>query len=1705
MNKFTRISLKVVAWIIGIIIGLLLLVFILIRIPAVQNFAVQKVVNFLETKIGTPVEIGRVSLNLPKLLVLEGVYFEDQQQDTLLAGERLLVDISLLKLLDNKVEINELNFQGITANINRKLPDSAFNFDYIIRAFTTEEVEETSKDTASAMAFSIDKINLDRIQIRYDDEIIGTNADVYLGHLDTRIKTFDLENMRFEIPKLTVNGLKTTLLQSKVATAEHIPSTDDLGVERAVGAEAPMPDLKLGEVDFRNIQVVYADEASAMDARVSFNRLAVTFKDLDLNKENIQIDRVLLEDTDAAIVFGPGSGTSAADESASDTAASAMNWIVGASDIDIKNTNISFDDNSAPRLRKGMDYAHMGIKDLQVALNGLYFSTDSISGEIDEFSFKERSGLEIQKLETQFAYTNTGILLEDLLLQTPNTRISDYVSVKYPSLEALSENPELIELNINWEKGRLGMKDVALLVPTLDTMQVMKPLLNKTLEVDAALQGTLANLNISRFVVSTLDDTYLNIKGSVRNAMDPARLFADLDISTFRTSRRDINRLVAASMIPEGVEIPRSVNLRGRFKGGMNNFNTNMRLNSSVGNASVLAQYNAGRDTSYRANMVVESLDVGSFLSDTTLGKVSFSAKVDGVSLDPRTMVATGEATLISAEAMGYRYHDIKLDFKANAGDLQANLLSSDPNLALAMTAAGQWKEQYPSVTMNLVVDSLNMRNLNLTTDDIRYRGRLEADLPTADPDFLNGTVAIVKSDLIYKGEQFLLDSILLEATAADSLQTINLYSEFLTASVFGNYQLSQIGMAMQDVIATYYNPSNIQDTSSYRPQTFDFNAEFVRSPFIRRMVPGLTEMDPVTLFGNFDSQQRSLNARLGASHVLYDGTVIDDVSLDVNTADSTLFYAANLGLVNLSNIEVLNTLISGNVRNSIVDAGLWVRDSIDREQYHIGVNLAAQSDNFVFNMKPDGLILNYDQWAIDPSNRILFGSGGILAQNFVLSNEDQQLRIESRDSSLNAPIELLFSNFRIETFTRIIESSTLTLGGGINGNATVDRLEGSPTFVSDLTVNNFYFGNDTVGDIGIQVDNLKENTFAANVTITGNGNDVNLTGDFISPPDQPSTMDFVLNMNRLNMSTLEAFSFGSLRRTQGYLDGKLDITGSPSAPRVNGALLFNDARLNVSMLNADFSLTDDRIEFNDEGISFPNLSITDSVGNEAVIDGMIRTKTYTDFAFDLGLRADDFQVLNSTAIDNEMFYGLLFLDTDLKIGGTMTSPEVSGSLNVNENTRFTFVVPDDNPGTTEREGVVEFVDKSDSTAMLARLDTLRAEAPSGMDISLNIGIDPDAEFNVVIDPGTGDALFIKGTAQLNADIDQGGNITLAGTYEVEEGSYELSFNMLRRRFLFKKGSTIVWNGDVMSADLNITAAYDIDAAPIDLLENQLGGRNSNYYKQKIPFEVNLILGGEMLKPNISFDITLDEENAGVSQDVTSLVNTRLSQIRENETEINKQVFALIILGRFVAENPFSSAAGGGGVESMARNSVSDLLSAQLNNLAGDLIAGVELNFDLQSTEDYSTGAMENRTDLNVGVSKRLLNDRLKVSVGSNFEVEGGGQPGRSASNIAGDIEIEYQLSKDGRYFLRAFRKNEYEVTLQGQVIETGLGFNINMDYNRFKELFMRAERLQRYQKEVEEEKRKELMEYAPASEATEPKNPSQAVEFRDKDDANDK
>ncbi len=163
------------------ILFLILILLLLLQTAPVQNFARKKIVSFLEQKLDTKVAIGGLDITFPKMLVLEGVYIEDQTQDTLLAGRQLKVDIDLFKLLSNEIQINEINLNGITAKIKRQLPDTLFNYQFIIDAFASEQAKPAGDTTG--MKLAIEKVIIDDTRLVYFDVVTGNDADIYLNIL----------------------------------------------------------------------------------------------------------------------------------------------------------------------------------------------------------------------------------------------------------------------------------------------------------------------------------------------------------------------------------------------------------------------------------------------------------------------------------------------------------------------------------------------------------------------------------------------------------------------------------------------------------------------------------------------------------------------------------------------------------------------------------------------------------------------------------------------------------------------------------------------------------------------------------------------------------------------------------------------------------------------------------------------------------------------------------------------------------------------------------------------------------------------------------------------------------------------------------------------------------------------------------------------------------------------------------------------------------------------------------------------------------------------------------------------------------------------------------------------------------------------------------------------------------------------------------
>jgi translocation and assembly module TamB len=508
-----------------------------------------------------------------------------------------------------------------------------------------------------------------------------------------------------------------------------------------------------------------------------------------------------------------------------------------------------------------------------------------------------------------------------------------------------------------------------------------------------------------------------------------------------------------------------------------------------------------------------------------------------------------------------------------------------------------------------------------------------------------------------------------------------------------------------------------------------------------------------------------------------------------------------------------------------------------------------------------------------------------------------------------------------------------------------------------------------------------------------------------------------------------------------------------------------------VSQLNNRLSFPNEKIKINNSGLSFTDFTINDDRGQEFTINGKIITEDFTNIGFDLKLFAENFQLLNSTRADNDLFFGKAFADLDLQIGGNMELPVVNAKVKVNRGTDLTLILPEDQLNYMERTGIVLFVNHEDPYDILYQRDAeILAKGIQGYEITANLQIDPQTVINIIVDERTNDNLRVQGQADLNLQMDPNGDISLSGRYEVGSGHYELNlFGLVNRRFLFSPGSTIIWTGDVLDANLNITTIYNVRTSPAELMQAQLSGTTTDtrsQFRQVLPFMVYLKISGELLQPEISFELDMPEESRG---SFDGNVFSMIQQVNQRDDELNKQVFSLLVLNQFfpMMGNDGSS----GGSVNLAKSSASQILSSQLNTFSDRIFGdtGFSIDFDLDTYTDYQTGAAEDRTQLNVAAKQKLMDDRLIISVGSQVNVDGGNQQAQQGNTVFGDVSLEYLLDERGRWRVTTFRKNQFESVIDGQLIITGVSFIFNKEFNSFLELWKKSE-----EERSKEDKKKE-------------------------------
>ncbi len=1628
--------LKTFIWIVGIGVLLFILVFLVIQVPAVQNKIVRYLTSLVSSKTHTKVEIRHVSISFPKSIVVEDLYMEDLNNDTLLFAGKAKVNIALYGLLSSKIDISSLALDDATVKLHSTKTDPLFNYNFLLTAFsdTTNRVVADSS-AQSKWTFTLDQVSLVKVRFSYNDEYAGMNVSAALHNSEFSMDGIDFQKSVYRIDELLLDGLMVHVLVTESANTSKNPS----------GSASPKISAK--NLELRNSTINYTDSVGyrSVSAVIDRSRLKDAYLDMqiqllssnnfDLSKSQISYHTFVPE-----IQFN------------SSASPSGNNWKVTVNRVEMADNVFIYKIGNQPEMKGVFDPDNLTYSQLNLEATDFQYSSDLTKASVKSFSATDQNNFKITHLEGDLKMDEHSITTNKLKASTPYSTLDADFNIQYTSLTTLTDSMQFNTLNLDLRNLNFRNSDVLYFRPELAAQPFFRNSQNIT-TASGKVNGSLNNLTGKNLDIKTGGQTILKSDFIIKGLPDYETAFYDFPNLTFISGKKDLV-MMASSYLPDSIDLPENISAQIAFKGKLKAFESTANMTSSFGDANLVASVDPNENFSSKISL--NKLDVGRFMKDTTMfGPVTLTAEANGKGLDMKTIQAKIKADASELELNQYTYHNLKLDGTVSGKQFEGKISGNDENAKFDLDGLVSLNPNQERYKFKLNVLGADLQKLRFTKEDVRIAFVVAADLKGGSVDQMNGTAGITNITIVHQGKRYQLDSFLTASVNLPNKSEINVNSAIVDIKYAGTASPAALPALLNQFVNHYFPVSGSnQAVRKNTASNFNFEIQLHNHPILSEVLfPQLTEFEPGIITGSFDSEKSDLKLNATINKIVYGSTEIKDFAIHVNSDQSVLNYQISSREISNSQVNLDNFLLEGKLADNKIAANISSTDGKNKKLL-IRSQITKENGNYKLAFDPKEFYLMNNSWDIAADNFIEFGKPGLKIHHLFMNHAGSQINIASVNDKFNDDLNIAIKNFRLDDISRIVEKDTSLVKGNLDGNLLLKRVNNAYGLIADAKISNLFVHEVPVGNVTLKASHPSNEKFNIDLNLSGTDNNLTASGYFI-PNSNENSISIKTVIQSLSMKTVEAFSMGQISEAAGTLTGNILVEGNTGAPDISGELVFNNAFLKPAFLNNRLELKHETIQFKNDGIYFKTFTVLDSKQNAAILDGSVQMKQFSDFSFDLQANTKDFLLFNTTAKDNKEFFGRMVIDSKLNVSGPLTLPVVNGKVKMKKGSNFTFSVPEDRLSTDKGEDVVEFEDRVPLNPILTNAIKKGNQNSGimGFELASIIEIDKQATLRLLIDPASTDSLVVRGEAALSFTMDRSGKMSLTGAYNLNEGSYLVSLeSIIKKKFDIDEGSTIIWNGDPLDAEISINAKYSVRASPYDLVADQMSGLSDidkGGYKQRYPFLVMLKLRGKLLNPEISFEIQLAPEDKGI---LGGAVNQKLSMLNEDPSALNKQVFALLVLNRFIQENPFETETGG--TSTIIRSTVSKFLSTQINRLSNKVLPGIDLNFDIQSYDDYQTGQAKGRTQVEIGVKKQLFNERLSVQLGGSVDVEGDRARQNSASDITGDVTVEYKLTPDGRFRMKGFRHNQYEGAIEGQLVETGAGIVFVRDFNRWKRLF---------------------------------------------------
>lgn len=1634
--RFLRRILRGIAVLILLIFGLLLF----IRSPWGQNIIVAKATSFVANKTGTKVEIKKLFITYSGNAFIEGLYLEDKKGDTLIYSKSLEANIPIAPILfKSSIAIKSLKWHGLQANISRNEESEDYNFSFLIDAFASTDTTSTDT-TAQSEPIKIDigKLDFTNFKIDFRDEFAGLFAKLDLETLVLSMDKIDLNAMAFEVDKIELTNTNINYSQTKPSLSEET-------------TRASLPYIKINDLKFTNVNAIYESQPDGIGANILLQEFQLKLPKADLANNSFHASTLKLKNSSIALKqrsVNPKDSTSS-------IATTNFEWpefFIKADDIDFENNTISYVENENSDTENDFNPENLKFENFNLKLKKLNYEPEKANVELQKLSFREQSGFQLQNFSFDANLNNTSASAAKLNLQTNRSSLNGNLNLSYTSFSNLLKQTQNSKIKVDLSDFKIDISDALYFKPELKNNTNFIKASKETISGNLNAEGTLQQLNIADFNLLWGENTSLLAKGLLKNLTDTATLEFDFNNIEARTNRATILRFIPQDSL--GISIPPTLFLSASAHGALDDITADAFLKTSEGNINLTGNFKNATSIAFKGNLAVDSLQLGKILNNDQLGILDFTLDFDSKGSSLNTLNANLKAEFEQLTFNEYDFSNVQVDGTIVDGKGAINADFKDENLNLRSKATIVLDSLTTAIKLKVNLIGADLLRLGFSKEDIKIAVELDAALNTSPEDF-KLEAQIYNGVAVYENQQYRLSTIDISSKINEFTTEARIESDFLKGSLKANASPSTLNKALTKQFKNYFSDSlpQISETDSVQ---VNFKLRLLPDPIITKVFfKEIKQLDSIYVQADFDAQTKKLNAKLKIPTANYNGITLDSLAVDIVGDAESLKFSAGFESINARPVLIKKTALTGILK----DKKLQLNFKANNEKEllaSITSEVRMKNNMLKLYVNPSNLVLNAKKWKLPETNEIAVLDGRVNFKDFTLNQETQEIAISnSMDGIEKKHLGINFTNFKLQSLLSILNSDEALVSGNVNGNLILEDNNGASGIIANFNILDLQALEIPLGNLNLNATSKNTNSYDFDLVLKDAGINLNLNGDYTAA-ETGAILNLDLNLDSIELKTLEKFSKGSIKNTEGFLSGNIDVSGTTSAPEYEGIIKFNGTKFTIAALNSPFKITDESLKINNKGLYFDTFSMADVNNNTFSLTGSIATENPVNPAFDIQLKAEQFQILNSTIEDNALFYGQASFDADMSLKGNLKLPKVAGKIRVRKITDVTYVIPESQLDVQERDGVVIFVNRENPDNILTRNDE-QEKLPffRGFDVKTILEIADDAKFNVIIDEKTGDNLAVSGDASLNLSVEPNGRVNLSGRYELNSGHYETNlYNLVSRRFEINPGSTITWQGNPQDAKLDVTAVYKVETSASPLMSSLTSGQDisqTKKYQQVLPFVVYLNVDGELLEPQLSFGLDMPRDEQGA---LGGAVYGRVQQLNQQEDELNRQVFSLLALNRFFPDT--GSDGSSGGTAAIARDNVNRVLSDQLNVFSSEILgnSGFDLDFDLDSFTDYQGENPQDRTQLNINAKQKLFNDRLIVSAGSAVDVEGSAQAGQEATPIIGNVSLEYLLTKDGRYRLRGFRKNEYENIIDGQLIVTGVALIFNREFNKFSQLF---------------------------------------------------